>query len=177
MGFWKPLIPFGGRTMVETAVEAALEACGRVILVTGFRGEELAALFPREARVVIARNPDWERGMFSSILAGMERVESDRFFVGLADMPFVRAEAYCALLSAPEADAVFPVHGGERGHPVLLSRRIIGAARAADPVSGRMKDVISGYTTLEIPWPDDSILRDIDTPEDAAALTDHRGAS
>ncbi len=122
MGRWKPLLPFRGGTIVGTVVEAALEACSRVILVTGFRGDELAARFAGTPRVLVVENPDWALGMFSSIRRGAARVESARFFVSLGDMPFVGSAIYRALLEAPEADFVFPVHGGVRGHPVCLLR-------------------------------------------------------
>ena len=44
MGRWKPVVPFDGRTIIETVVSTALRACSRVVLVTGYRGAELAAL-------------------------------------------------------------------------------------------------------------------------------------
>jgi molybdenum cofactor cytidylyltransferase len=171
MGRWKPVIPFRGRTILETVVSTALEACARVILVTGYRGAELEGLFRGEKRVLVVHNPDWRLGMFSSIQAGLGALSSARFYICLGDLPFIRADVYRALLGARAADAVFPVHGGRRGHPVLLSRKAAAAAREADPVHGRMKDIISGMDAVEIPWPDDSIFRDIDSPEDLSSLT------
>ncbi len=168
MGQWKPLLPFRGGTIVGTVVAAALAACTRVILVTGYRGEELATLFAAEPRILVVENRDWQLGMFSSIQRGAARVETARFFVSLADMPFVDSSVYRALLEAPEADSVFPVHGGMRGHPVLLSGRVRAAVLAADPSTGNMKEIARRLSPVEVPWRDDSVLRDIDTPEDFA---------
>jgi len=168
MGSWKPLLPFQGSTIVAAVVNEALEACSRVILVTGYRGDELAARYAAAPRVLVVENPDWELGMFSSIRRGAARVETDRFFVMLADMPFVSAPVYRALRGESGADVVFPVHGGMRGHPVLAGARVREAILAADPAAGSMREITGRFSVIEVPWPDDSVLRDIDTPEDLA---------
>ncbi len=166
MGRWKPALPFRGSTMVETVVARALEACRRVILVTGFRGDELVAMLAGEPRVAVVHNPSWQLGMFSSIRAGVSAVATARFFVQLADMPFVEPSVYRALLDAPEADFVFPVHRGERGHPVLLGPRVREAVLAADAATGSMKEIARLLSAADVPWSDDSVLRDVDTPAD-----------
>jgi molybdenum cofactor cytidylyltransferase len=165
MGDWKPLLPFRGRSIVETVVATALRACARVILVTGYRGDELARLFADEPRVAIIHNPAWEAGMFSSQQKGIAAVRTARFFITPADMPLISADAYGALLAAAPADAVFPVYGGRRGHPVLFTRQVGEAALREDPSAGRMRDVAGRFRCREIEWTDDSIQRDIDTRE------------
>jgi molybdenum cofactor cytidylyltransferase len=168
MGRWKPLLPFRGATIVDTVVAAALETCHRVILVTGYRGGELASHFADNPRVVAVDNPGWELGMFSSIRQGAARVATERFFISLADMPFVGPSVYRALLDVPRADFVFPVHAGLRGHPVLAGTLVREAILAADPAAGSMREIVRRLSVVEAPWGDDSVLRDIDTPEDAA---------
>jgi molybdenum cofactor cytidylyltransferase len=166
MGRWKPVLPFRGSTIVETVVDAALAACGRVILVVGHRGDELAARFAGVPRVSVVRNPAWELGMFSSIQRGAAAVTAPRFFVQLADMPFVTADVYGALLRAEEADFVFPVHGGLRGHPVLLGARVREELLRADAATGSMKEIARRLAVREVPVGSDSVLRDIDEPAD-----------
>jgi molybdenum cofactor cytidylyltransferase len=168
MGRWKPAIPFRGSTLAETVVVAALEACRRVILVTGYRGDELVAMLASEPRVVVVHNPSWELGMFSSIRAGVAAVSTTRFFIQLADMPFVEPTVYRALLAVPDADFVFPVHARTRGHPVLLGPRAREAVLAADAATGSMKEIARRLSVVEVPWSDDSVLRDVDTPTDLA---------
>lgn len=171
MGSWKPLLPFRGGTLVDAVVETALAACRRVILVTGYRGSELAARFLGEPRVVIAPNPAWELGMFSSIQRGAARVDTNRFFIMLADMPFVGPSVYRALLERAcsehgVADFVFPVYAGRRGHPVLVGGRVREEILAADPAAGSMKEIAGRLSSIEVAWPDDAVLRDIDAPAD-----------
>jgi molybdenum cofactor cytidylyltransferase len=166
MGDWKPALPFGGATIVQCVVRTALEWCARVVLVAGYRGEELAALFAGEPRVRVAANPRWEAGMFSSLQAGAAAVSTVRFFICPADMPLIRPECYRALLDAAGGEVVLPVFAGRRGHPVLLDAALLPEIRTADPGSGRMKDIIARHRVTEVPWGDDTILRDIDTRED-----------
>jgi molybdenum cofactor cytidylyltransferase len=151
-------------------VDVALAACTRVIVVTGYRGQEISALFSGNPRITVADNPEWEAGMFSSIQRGAASVDSERFFITLGDKPFIRPDVYAFLLQHPPADAIFPVHAGQRGHPVLLGRAVRDAVLAADARTGSMPQVISRFTVREVPWPDDSVLRDIDTPEDYAGI-------
>ena len=171
-GRWKLALPFRGSTIVGLSVGAALAACRRVILVAGYRGDELAVMFASEPRVVVVEHARWERGMFSSIQRGASRVETDRFFISLADMPFVEPSVYGALLEKDDADFVFPVHAGMRGHPVLVGVRVREAILAADAVTGSMKEIARRLSVIEVPWPDDSVLRDVDTPEDLAGAQD-----
>ena len=169
MGQWKPLLPFGGSTILQTVVVTALRACARVIVVTGFRGEELAARFGAELRVHVVHNEGWERGMFSSIQLGVGQVRTPWFFVTLGDLPWITPGVYHALLTGDDtSDVVFPVHDGRRGHPVLFHERVKPAVAAADPASGSMRAIARGFREAEIPWPDDSVVRDVDTPADLA---------
>ncbi len=166
MGRWKPLLPFGGSTIIATVVENALAACPRVILVTGYRGPELAALFRTTPRVLVVDNPEWELGMFSSIRRGVAGAAVVDFFVTPGDMPWIGPRVYEALLSCRDADVVFPVFGGRRGHPVLFNRRVCESVLAADPAAGRMRDIAERFDAMELEWEDDAILRDIDTAQD-----------
>ena len=166
MGRWKPVLPFGEVSIIEAVAAAALRACPRVLLVTGYRGAELAAIFRGEPRVIPVVHEDWPLGMFSSIRRGMSCVSTARFFVTLGDMPWITDAVYAALLRRDEADVVFPVHDGRRGHPVLFHERVRPAVASADPRTGSMRAIAESFRVSEMLWPDDSVLRDIDTESD-----------
>ena len=170
MGEWKLLLPFRGSTIIQTVVDAALSACSRVLLVTGHRGTELSRLFGGKPRVVLVENPDWELGMFSSIQRAARAVDTDRFFITLGDKPLITSEAYRALLAAEPADAVFAAFDGVRGHPVLCSAPVRHAVLKEDAASGSMKEIVSRFTVREVPWRDESVLVDVDTPQQYSAL-------
>lgn len=167
MGSWKPLLPFGDSSIVETVVSNALCACRRVLLVAGYRGEELAARFALQPMVTVVHNPDWPLGMFSSLQAGIRLAETPWLFITLGDMPWIRPAVYAALLRCPrDHDAVFPAHDGRRGHPVLIGPRMKEAVLDADPATGSMRKIAELLDAVEMPWDDDSIHRDVDSPRD-----------
>lgn len=130
MGEWKPMLAYKGKPLIMTAVENALQACRRVILVTGHRGKELEELFSQDTRIVTIRNSGYRRGMFSSIQVGTRLVDSDKFFVMLGDMPAIPVELFGTLAEQadryPEKAIVRPVYMGKPGHPVLLERKVRG---------------------------------------------------
>ena len=172
MGEWKPLLPLKGSTLIETVVSTALKACARVILVTGYRGGELADIFRGERRVKIVQNPGWEDGMFSSIKAGVHEIDTPRFFIVPGDMPFLSLDIYRALMTAhtdardkvPATEAVIPEYNGRRGHPVLVDGGVIGRVIGAGPATRSMREILAQVHCELMPWKDDTILKDIDTP-------------
>jgi molybdenum cofactor cytidylyltransferase len=164
-GRWKPLLPFGASTIAGTVVAAALGACDRVILVAGWRGDELAAAFGGLPRVTVVENPAWEQGMLGSVRRGVEAAGPGPFFVTPADMPWITPAVYERLLDA-DGEVVFPVHGGRRGHPVLFGAAAREAVMAPAPGVTRMRDIAERFDIVEVPWDDDAILRDIDTEEE-----------
>src|SRR5690242_19117683 len=87
MGQLKPLLPFGPRTVIETVV-ASLSASrvGEILVVTGHRSEEVEAALA-QAPVRVVRNPDYRRGMLSSVQRGVAAApaETTWFLVALAD--------------------------------------------------------------------------------------------
>jgi molybdenum cofactor cytidylyltransferase len=176
----KPLLPFGGSTLVETAVRAALDCGARVLLVVGNRGEDVVALFAapayREFRAEgllrPIENARWEEGMLVSIQTALPEVEGEAFFVSHADMPFVSPDSYRALAAAWAAReaaglseaAMVASHGGRAGHPVLMPAAWIPGIldlRADDS----MRIFLQGRPRVAVEM-GPGALRDVDTPED-----------
>jgi molybdenum cofactor cytidylyltransferase len=174
MDLWKMTLPFGVGTVIEASVRAALEVCGRVILVAGFRAEELIELFRGRDRVLPVVNERYAEGMFSSVRCGVAQVRSERFYLSLGDMPRVGAEVYRELAAQPAVDAVIPKYRGKKGHPLLLSVAVARAVLSCEAGGGlpepTLRDVLAELPTLTVPVDDPHILHDIDTTEDYRAL-------
>ena len=149
--------------MIEASAAAAFPACARVIVVAGFRAAEIVSLFQGRPGVEVAVNPNFERGMLSSLQCGAAAVRTPRFFLALADMPLVSPDTYRLLLQAPPADAVIPKYRGKKGHPLLLTGAV---ARAAAAQGGTLRDVLAGFATLLLPVEDPHVLHDVDTDRD-----------
>jgi len=169
MGEWKMILPFAGKTIIENSVYQALAVCSKVILVAGYRCQELKKLFAAEKRVMVAVNDDYEQGMFSSVKLGTGAVSSEWFFLGLGDMPLVKADIYRLLLKYKGTDAVIPRYRGKKGHPLLLSLRVREAIINYKKES-TLRDVLADFPNLLIPVAAENILIDIDNLKDYKTL-------
>lgn len=177
MGSWKPMIDYRGRPLIVQVVEKALSPCQRVILVTGYRGEELEELFALESRVDCVRNREYGRGMFSSIQRGVSSVRTPAFFVSLGDMPEIPADIFQTLSKLldehPEADIARPLHHGRPGHPVLLRKTVVPTILDL-PAESNMQEVFrrhqnsTGQRVIEIAVSSPGTIYDIDRREDLA---------
>jgi len=174
MDQWKMTLPVGDHTLIEKTVRAALEVCNRLILVAGYRADELEALFLGQRRVQVVENIEYEQGMFSSVRRGCQEVRSRRFFLALGDMPRVSAGTYRALARAGRTSAHIPViiprFRGKKGHPLYLSSEV--CRRILDvPPTWSLRDVLAEVPNLLLPVDDPHVLQDVDTPEDYRGLT------
>lgn len=169
MGKWKLLLPYKDGTIISYAVSNALDVCSRVILVTGFRSDELEKLFFENKRITTVQNNDFERGMFSSIQTGTPLVETEWFFITMGDMPGINSEIYRKLLyyleKEPDIEIIRPLYNGKRGHPVLLKKNVTKTI-AAEPSESEMKNVFTHHRVLDLNLNIPETFTDIDTEED-----------
>ncbi len=126
MGAFKPLLPFGPRTVVETCLDN-LHAGGieTVVVVVGAgQNAERLKLQLRNSSVIFASNPDPNSEMGASIAAGVRLVPShaQAVVINPVDHVGVPAEVVRALLQEWLAGAlvVKPVWNNQGGHPVLI---------------------------------------------------------
>ncbi len=172
MGAQKLLLPYGGSTIVEAVVRAALEASLQGAIVVLGADEERVRANLAPCAVTFAVNEDWERGMFSSVRAGFEALpeKATAAVVMLGDQPFVKPETIDELVARyreTRRGVVLPVHGGRRGHPVLIDTKFKSEILSLGP-EATLRDIVRTHTdeVLEVEIDDPDILRDIDTPED-----------
>lgn len=136
----KALLEHRGRPLVEHAVEALRSAgCERVHVVLGARAGDVRER-ARLEDCVLVDNPGWERGMGSSLRAGLDSLAGTgarAALVLLVDQPGVGVDAVARVRAAyrDETSLVSAAYEGARGHPVLL-----GAAHWAGIVASATGD-------------------------------------
>lgn len=179
MGEPKALLPDGsGRVFVTRILHTFREAgIDRLAVVTGSVHQAIVAAVakdaPRDAAVAFVRNPDPSRGQLSSLLAGLEAMDTpglDAVLVTLADVPFVSASTVRAVIEASRgtgAAIVRPARGACHGHPVLFARRMFDELRRADPGAGA-KAVLRANASqvIDVAVADEGALIDVDTREE-----------
>lgn len=167
---FKPLLPIGPQTVIERCIRLFSEnGVSDIRVVLGHRADELLPVVAAAGgRPVI--NPDYDQGMFSSVLAGVAALPADiaGFFVLPVDIPLVRPitlEILQALFHKdPDPDVFLPEFAGRTGHPPLLRERLRGDIAAHDGEKG-LRSVLEKRAATRVPVPDRHILEDIDTPE------------
>ena len=177
MGAFKPLLPFGGRSVVEACVKNlfAAGAC-EVVVVVGRRGEEVRAALAGETRVRFAVNDVEGSEMGVSVARGVEAVsdEAGVLLVALVDQPAVPPRAIRSLIEAHArtgARLIVPEWQGRGGHPVLVDLSLREELLSIVPERGlralfdaRRDEVLR--VAADTPF----VARDMDTWNDYVAL-------
>lgn len=181
MGFPKPLLQIDGETFLARVVRMMLPVADSVVVVLGAHAKRIRPAVPRDERVSIVENPDFNRGQLSSVKVGL-RATAPRCaaaMVHLADHPRVAAATFRAVAdeyARSHASIIVARHAGRRGHPVLFDRTVFeellvapeerGARFVvnADPARVVYVDVDDAGVTLDLDTPDDLRLAGLPAP-------------
>ncbi|MBP7689412.1 MAG: nucleotidyltransferase family protein [Thermoflexales bacterium] len=172
MGQNKLFLPYGESTVIDTII-TEVTACDEVrdiAVVTGHQAEQLAAhLKAYPVRCVF--NPAYAQAeMLVSIQTGLRALPDSitAALIVLGDQPRLRREIVQRVIDAAEPDTlIVPSYEMKRGHPILIPRSMWPSILALPPEAS-LRDVIRANADhiCYITFDDDSVLRDIDTPED-----------
>lgn len=176
MGAFKPLLPFGDRTVIEACLDYLEEGgVDYAVVVTGHRSADVRMRL-RDRAVTFATNDDPESEMGVSIGRGVAKVprEASAVFIALTDQPAIPPEVVRSLLESRArsgAPLLVPVFDGRAGHPVLIDAAFRQSLRKLDPrrgLRGFFEDNRESVSRVEVASP--YIIRDIDVWEDYIAL-------
>ena len=181
MGQAKAALPLGhtGETVVSRVVRTLLEGgAPEVIVVAGAHIDAVrAAMPPHEPRARIVEHTGWERGQLSSLVAGLDAIDTplvEAALVTLVDVPLVRASTVAAVIETwrrTRAPIVRPANGDRHGHPVIFDRSVFADLRAADPNTGaKAVFTIHRDHIVNVEVSDAGAFEDIDTPADYSRL-------
>jgi molybdenum cofactor cytidylyltransferase len=176
MGAFKPLLPFGDRTVVEACIAHLQEGGAQpIIVVVGHRAAEMQARLAH-LPVSIALNTETESEMGVSIARGAEQLprEAEAVFIALVDQPAIQPETIRHLIDERErtgALLLVPEHGGRGGHPVLVDLKFRDELLRLDPQRG-LRALFDEHRdeVLRVPVASPYIARDMDTWDDYRAL-------
>lgn len=176
MGHPKALLKLGSQTFLERILDTA-GACDidRIVVVAGHHYSEISEAFPS---LSLTLNPDYERGMSTSVQAGVRALPSGVMAAGvfLVDHPLVGRDIVLALLEQLQPGQItLPTYGGRRGHPVFFGRDLFPEILALRPDQGLNLVVRRDPArVVEVPVLSGSVLEDIDTPKDYEKLLRER---
>lgn len=159
-----------GRLAAETLV-AAMTPEDEIIAVLGHQAAAVRDVL-RGLPIRFVVNDGYAEGMGGSIAAGVAAVTdgTEGAMIALGDMPWIGTAHIRSLrdaFDAASADAIaLPLHAGQRGHPVIFSRRWFPDLAALDGDRGARAVLMrAGDAVIEVAMPDDAVLRDLDQPD------------
>jgi len=124
LGLNKLCLLLDGEVVIRRTASRFLELNeGRVFVVTGFETERLERLL-QDLPLTLVHNPEYSGGMSTSVKAVLRLLDqTGGVFFHLGDKPLVQKETLGRMVQQYRKGGhriVVPVHGGERGHPVLI---------------------------------------------------------
>ena len=186
----KALYPVGGELMLQRAVRTlARGGIDDIYIVTGYKSEVIQKISFKScaARIRFVYNPDFRRGMYSSVLSGVRRLasadsrsvvqndsaagSSPGFLLLPVDYPFVSPATVSELIqrfALTNADIVSPADSaGRSGHPPVIRSTVFPAILAADSPLRGLASILEqpDFSTETLQTSDSAILEDADDDE------------
>ena len=165
-------------TILSAAIQALSQCCDMVIVVAGNNEQGLRQI-AYGGGAFLVRNPNPERGQFSSLQTGLHDVLSrgrDNAMVTLVDRPPPSAETLSQLVNAFAGRdhgvwAIVPEYQGKHGHPILVGREMMEAfLRAPATANAREIEHANQQRIVYVATDDARVTMNVDTPDDYATL-------
>ena len=176
MGRFKPLLPFGSKTVIESCVDTYLAAgIQTIIVVLHHQGDAIKSQL-QKVPVQFAFNPDPKSEMSVSIECGVRVIPeaAQAVFITPADYPAVPPTVVSALVqpwSQGQAKLLVPEYGNRGGHPVLIDISFRDELLDLDSKGG-LRGFLQDHRrdVLRVPVDSPFIARDLDTWDDYQTL-------
>ena len=175
----KQLLHFNGKTLLQHAIDEAIEAGAEpVVVVTGANADEISKDINREQTQVVL-NERWQEGMASSIVAGMQAAISynndiEKIIIAVSDQPFISSSLFKQLYKTQEESVqhiIACTYADTTGTPVLFTQKYFDGLLSLEGDEGAKKILLANKDDVaSIDFPQGNI--DIDTKDDYEKLLD-----
>ena len=169
----KQLLPFRGKTLLRTIINAACEAgCSPVVVVIGSNDEKIHPELAH-AKVIEVRNANWQRGIGSSIRSGVQALidhapDVEAILLLVCDQPAVNARVIEDLIATHETtkkEIVASSYADTVGVPALFHRSLFERLLSLGDEAGAKSIILQNPERVaQFAFPEGAI--DIDTWED-----------
>lgn len=171
-GLNKLRLPWGKKTVLEKCLHTLIRSkVDEVVLVLNEKMGEGKDGF-RQRKVKIVFNPDYRKGMSTSIHYGLRAIhpKTQGVLIALADQPNLKTSTINALLRHFQEGGkgiLIPSYFGRRGHPVLFHRRYFqDLLKLKGDVGGRSIIKKNEEDVKTVPTTSKGVIQDIDTWKD-----------
>ncbi|MCY4367315.1 MAG: nucleotidyltransferase family protein [Chloroflexi bacterium] len=183
MGELKALLPWQGQSLISHQVSAlAAGGVDRIIVVLGYRQEELLPEIEGKPGVEWALNPDYLQGKTTSIKAGLAALGGrlpEALLLLNVDQPR-GAETVAYLLRQHRSNGpliTIPTFEGKGGHPVVFDGALVAELGAITEETQGIREVVRRHQegTLRVEMESAEVLWDLNTPEQYRAALNETG--
>ncbi|MDC6388514.1 nucleotidyltransferase family protein [Maribacter sp. PR1] len=175
----KQLLPWKGTFLLQHALNTLIKlGLEKVFVVLGANSEKIRHQLDFESQLVeVIHNPTWDKGLGNSISVGIEHILKDNVEVAgvlvcLADQPLV-TDTYFKRLQSHFETSIYPIvasnYKNRVGVPAIFSGTVLNELLSLDSDFGA-KHILTKYQSSLVALDTNSILKDIDTPEEYEKL-------
>jgi molybdenum cofactor cytidylyltransferase len=172
MGTPKPLLEWGGTTLVEYQIEQLrIPEIDRVVAVLGHRADDVRPLVHRAGALSVI-NELYREGRASSTRVGAAALSEETAAVLVLNVDQPRPRAVISRLVRAHLEErnliTVPTHGGKRGHPALFAGSLLPELRAVREATEGLRAVLQRHETevAEVEFDTPLVLLDMNSPED-----------
>jgi molybdenum cofactor cytidylyltransferase len=177
MGEFKPLMLFNEIPFVVIITKKMLSVCDKVVIVTGYKSHEIETTIQHAfthdklfEKIRLVYNPDYEKGMFTSLQAGIKQMEDAEWVLyHFVDQPFHSIKFYEEMIYQIDNDYdwVQPKYETKEGHPVLFKKTLFEKI-IESPSNFWLRFIRDDDITKKKNWETgySQILKDFDTRDD-----------
>jgi CTP:molybdopterin cytidylyltransferase MocA len=172
MGSPKPLLDWGGVTLIEYQLQQLREAgADNIVAVLGHEADTVRPLV-RKAGARAILNELYREGRASSVRVGAAGLGDDTEAVVVLNVDQPRpADVTRRLLHehrARRALVTLPMHAGKRGHPVILDGSLLSEMREVREDTQGLRAIVERHSRLvhEVEFDSPVVLLDLNEPGD-----------
>lgn len=181
MGVDKLALSWQGSTIIETIISTLTSAgMGDITLVLRPAQEDVISLLKNQTKTGLVKlallDPFFENDMLASIQCGISSLSSEYLYamICLGDQPHIQSKIVNRLLTARinnDKSLIVPSYQMKRGHPWLIKNNL-WSDLLSSPHQMTPRSFLNAHEkeTQYVRVENDSILKDIDTPEDYNSL-------
>lgn len=173
----KLLLPLGSTTLVEQTIAQYIKSdLDEIIVVVGYNEKEVRKRLKGYKNLKVILNPNYEKGMTTSIQTGISNVNSNviGYMIGFTDMPFITPNQINLLVKEFKINynnnhklIVVPSFKNNESHPIIFSSYYKQDILSHMNKSG-LRDIKTKYraNVMPIEMETEEFMFDIDTESD-----------
>lgn len=180
MNSFKPLLKLNnGKTFIQNIVTKLAHVCDEIIVVTGFKSEDIEKnldAIEKKDKLRFVFNENYQSGMFTSLQAGLREANSKWFLYHFVDQPSLPINFYSDFIQQinKQFNWIQPKYNNRKGHPILfddfVKHKILEIS-----INNTLRDVARDNSIKKKFWEceTDLIFEDIDSPEDYLSINNN----